>query len=119
MDINDITYKVSSLELKKISGVYELSTDAVIEVFEDGALILNVRDSSLTEINRTARDILRATDGKTAIKDVVEKYANLYKINEEIALRDVIDIYTILIKHGLLVHSKVKEKAGKNVPGSK
>jgi len=73
-----------------------------MESFEDGALILNLKDLTLKELNTTARDILQKTDGQTSGEDVARDIADEYEIDLEEALQDVKELYLQLTEQGLL-----------------
>jgi hypothetical protein len=83
-------------------GPFQLTSDAAMESFEDGALILNLKDLTLKELNTTARDILQKTDGQTSGEDVARDIADEYEIDLEEALHDVKELYLQLTEQGLL-----------------
>lgn len=81
---------------------YQLSSTAALEVFEDGALILNLKDVTFTELNPTARDVLYATDGQADLRQVAQILAQEYEINLPEALADVSELYQQLAEQGIL-----------------
>ena len=94
------------------SPVYQLSTDAAFEAFDDGALILNLKDVTFTELNITARDIVKATDGKKSLDEVAELIAREYEIDLEVARTDVKELYEDLKKQGIIERLKTYEEEG-------
>ena len=88
------------------SPVYQLSTDAAFESFNDGALILNLKDVTFTELNTTARDIIQVTDGRNSLEQVSEIVAKEYEIGVTVAHTDVKELYEDLLKQGLIEEVK-------------
>jgi len=82
--------------------VYKLASNAAFEAFEDGALILNLHDLTLTELNITACEILTHTDGKIDVEQVARQLAADYEISLEQAKEDVNELYQSLLNQGLL-----------------
>jgi len=91
------------------SPVYQLSIDAAFEAFDDGGLILNLKDITFTELNITARDIVQATDGKKSLDEVAEVIAGEYEIDLEVARADVKELYDDLKKQGIIERLNTKE----------
>lgn len=73
-----------------------------MEAFDDGALILHLADVTFYELNPTARDILKVTDGKNDLKQVAQIIADEYEIELEIALQDVAELYQHLADQGII-----------------
>jgi len=86
-----------------------LSIDAAFEVFDDGGLILNLKDVTFTELNITARDIVQATDGKKSLDEVAEVIAREYEIDLGVARTDVKELYDDLKKQGIIERLNTKE----------
>jgi hypothetical protein len=82
--------------------IYRLSDQAVMEVFDDGALIMKLNDLTLTELNSTARDILLQIDGSNEIKRVAEFIATEYGIDIAVAEQDIRELYASLYEQGIL-----------------
>ena len=82
--------------------IYRLSDQAVMEVFDDGALIMKLNDLTLTELNSTARDILLQIDGSNEIKRVAEFIATEYGIDVAVAEQDIRELYASLYEQGIL-----------------
>lgn len=91
------------------SPVYQLSIDAAFEAFDDGGLILNLKDITFTELNITARDIVQATDGKKSLDEVAEVIAREYEIDLGVARTDVKELYDDLKKQGIIERLNTKE----------
>ncbi len=90
-------------------SIYQFSTDAAFEAFDDGALILNLNDVTFTELNSTAQFIIQATDGKRSINQVAKMFAEEYEIDLIIAVADVTELYMDLKKHGIIEPVKTNE----------
>jgi len=58
---------------------YRLSKDAVFEMFDDGALVLLLRDRHLVELNPSAASIIRLQDGQRTPEQVA---AEIFKDND-------------------------------------
>lgn len=82
--------------------VYAISQNAAFEAFDDGALVLNLKDLSLTELNITGCEILQKTDGKNDIAQVASQLAANYDISVEQALPDVQELCQTLLEQGIL-----------------
>ena len=82
--------------------VYKLAQNAAFEAFEDGALILNLHDLTLTELNITACDILTHTDGINNLEQVAGLMAETYEISLAEAKEDVQELYQSLLEQGIL-----------------
>jgi hypothetical protein len=81
---------------------YTLNPDAVLECFDDGALVLRVEDSNIFELNSTARDILMRTEGQNTLGEVAAFLAQDYGISEEDAFQDVNDLCKQLLAQNIL-----------------
>lgn len=82
--------------------VYKLSQNAAFEAFDDGALILNLHDLTLTELNITACEILTHTDGNNDVEKVARLMAATYGISLAEAQEDVQELYQSLFEQGIL-----------------
>lgn len=89
------------------SSIYYLSTDAAFEAFDDGGLILNLKDLTFTELNITARDIVQATNGTKNLFTVAEVLAKEYEVDLDTAITDVEELYADLYKQGILKRIKI------------
>jgi hypothetical protein len=93
--------------------IYHISEDAAFEAFDDGALILNLKNVTFTELNTTARDILQATDGKKDLQQVAAILAEEYEIDLDTALADVSELYQQLVEQGIVeIIAPLAEKEG-------
>ena len=81
---------------------YKLKPDVCLETFDDGALLLKLKELTLTELNITARDILIATDGTNNMLQVAQQLADQYEIPIEEAGQDVNELYQELVEQGIL-----------------
>lgn len=91
------------------SPVFRLSENAAFEAFDDGALILNLNEVTFTELNPTARDILKATDGKNSLEQVAEILAAEYEIDLELARADTKELYDDLFSQGIIEKVKTEK----------
>ena len=82
--------------------IYKICLHAKLEIFDDGAVILNTKNFKLIELNSTARDILQATNGLNAIHEVIEQIVQLYEINAQDAEKDVQELYQHLLEQGIM-----------------
>jgi hypothetical protein len=84
-----------------------------MEAFDDGALILHLTNVTFYELNPTARDILKVTDGKNDLRQVAQYLAGEYEIGLEVALQDVTELYQHLAEQGIIEEVQPqKEKEG-------
>jgi hypothetical protein len=81
---------------------YQLSSNMAMEAFDDGALILHLTNVTFYELNTTARDILKVTDGKNDLRQVAQYLAGEYEIELEVALQDVTELYQHLAEQGII-----------------
>jgi hypothetical protein len=82
--------------------IYRKTTQAVVEIFDDGALILRLDDCHMFDLNETARDVLNLTDGKRNTGEVAAWLIEQYQIAAHEALQDVLELYESLAVQGLL-----------------
>lgn len=82
--------------------VYKIAPQVAVEPFEDGALVLKLKERSLTELNPTARDVLALTDGIRSTEQVAESLAREYEISFDAALGDVSELYERLIDQQII-----------------
>jgi hypothetical protein len=68
---------------------YALQDEAASEDFDDGSLMFLARQNKVVEINHSARRILRLLNGRRSLKQVIEKTARDFAIQEKVARRDV------------------------------
>jgi Leu/Phe-tRNA-protein transferase len=95
-----------------ISTTYKLTADALLECFDDGALILNLKDVTFTELNPTARDILQATDGNTPLDEVARRLAVEYEIDLTTAQADVLELYQQLLEQEIIEPGDPQKQEG-------
>ena len=87
---------------------YQIAANMALEVFEDGALVLNLTEVTLHEFNPTARDILALTDGQHSLQQVAQHLAQEYEIDLETARQDVIELYNDLTGQGIITEIQVQ-----------
>ena len=83
-------------------GVYRLSSQAALESFEEGGLVLRLTDRHLFELNATALRILELSDGRRNAGEVAAALAAAFEIDEEQALEDVLSLYDDFIEQGMV-----------------
>jgi hypothetical protein len=84
-----------------------------MEAFDEGALILHLTKLTFYELNSTARDILKVTDGKNDIEQVAKIIAGEYGIDPDLARQDVTGLYQDLAKQGIVeMIPLIQEKEG-------
>jgi hypothetical protein len=71
-------------------NVFRLRSKIVMEGFEDGALVLRLKDRHLLEMNPMAGRILEFTDGKRNVGQVAALLQESYQISKEQALKDTL-----------------------------
>jgi hypothetical protein len=80
----------------KDGKVYCVSQGILVEGFEDGALVVRLEDRRLIELNTTAHDVIKLTDGQRSLIQVAVELANEYEITPEEALADLQELYAQL-----------------------
>jgi hypothetical protein len=85
---------------------YKLSKDAIIGTFDDGALVLLLRDRRLVELNLTAAAIVSLLDGQHTLEQVAVEiskehdFSHDYPITE--VVQDVLELCRVLNQTGVL-----------------
>ncbi len=86
--------------------IYKLSKDAVLEIFEDGGLVLIVPERRLVELNPSAVVILSLLDGHRTSEQVTNEIIKVHDISHDISvthvLQDVLDFCVELQQSGVL-----------------
>lgn len=82
--------------------IYRLAPQVVLEVFDDGALILRLADRHLLELNLTASRILEFTDGTRNVNQVAELLAQAFEISPREALADTLELYEQMSAQGVV-----------------
>lgn len=82
--------------------VFRLATQAAIEDFDDGSLVLLCDDLRLVELNLTARQIVGLVDGARTIHQVAETVAQTYGESYAQALTDVTELLNDLQAQGVV-----------------
>ena len=72
-------------------------------VFEGEAIIMNPADSTLFNLNETATAIWLAADGKTTLRQIVERdIVPAFDVNPDDAMRDAGEFARSLAEHAIL-----------------
>jgi len=88
-------------------SIYKLSKDAVLEIFEDGGLVLIVPERRFVELNPSAVDILSLLDGYRTSEQVADEIVKIHDISHDISVTQVLqDVLELCVE---LAHSKVLE----------
>jgi len=86
--------------------LYKLSKDAVIEIFEDGALVQNLGNRHLVELNPSAAVIVSLLDGQRTPEQVAEEIVKEHDISHDYpitqVIQDVLELCRELNKIGIL-----------------
>ena len=77
----------------KSRNVFRLRPQVVLEGFEDGVLVLRIKDRRLLELNNTAQRILEFTNGQRDAARVAVLLRESFQITDEQALLDVLSLY--------------------------
>lgn len=85
---------------------YKLSKDTVIEFFDDGALVLNLRDRHLVELSPSAAAIISLLDGHRTPEQVAEEMVKNHDISYDYPITqvilDVLELCSDLNRDGVL-----------------
>jgi hypothetical protein len=85
---------------------YKLSKDAIIEVFDDGALILLLHDRRLVELNPSAAAIVSLLDGQRTPEQVAAEIVKNHVISHDYPItyiiQDVLELCRDLNQTGVL-----------------
>jgi len=66
-------------------------------------IIMSAADSTLVSLNESAASIWLAADGRTRLRDIVERVVmEQFEVDRETALRDAEEFVTKLASHGVL-----------------
>ena len=72
-------------------------------VFRGEAIVMNPADSTLFNLNETATAIWLAADGKSTLRDIVERdILPAFDVDPEDALRDAGEFARSLVEHSIL-----------------
>jgi hypothetical protein len=75
-----------------------------VRIFQGEAIIMNPTDSTLFNLNETATAIWLAADGKTSLRDIVERdIIPAFEIDPVDAMRDAADFTHSLALHSILL----------------
>jgi hypothetical protein len=82
--------------------VYQVNTQAIIEYFNDGALIILLGTRQVHLLNPSARDVLHFTDGKATADLVARSIAASYEADPNRINPDVHALYKQLLAQGIV-----------------
>jgi len=86
--------------------LYKLSKDAILETFEDGALVLLLGDRHLVELNLSAAEILSLLDGLRTPEQVADEIVKEHDISPDYpitqVIQDVLELCRELNRTGVL-----------------
>ena len=73
-------------------------------IFRGEAIIMNPADSTLFNLNETATAIWLASDGKTSLRQIVERdIVPAFEVDPDDAMRDAAEFARSLAEHSILV----------------
>lgn len=84
------------------STVFHLSPQVVIERFEEGALLLHLKDRRLVDLDPAAHFVLAQTDGRRDAARVAAAVAEAFDIPPAQALQDTLALYAHLAEQGIV-----------------
>jgi hypothetical protein len=100
MEIESIATKDSTMPF------YKLSNDAVLETFEEGALVLLLRDRHLVELNSSAAEIVSLLDGQRTPEQVATEISKNHVISHDYPItriiQDVLELCKELNRIGII-----------------
>jgi hypothetical protein len=73
----------------KSNKIYKLHKHVLVEHFDDGALMLNLANRHLCELNCTAHDALKYLDGQRSVGQIAQFLAAEYEAHLADALQDI------------------------------
>jgi len=95
-------------------NVFRLCSGVVSEGFEDGALVLRLKDRHLLELDPTAERILELTDGKRDAAQVAVLLQESFQITNEQALQDTLLLYEQLSTQDIVEITKPGQSTKEN-----
>jgi len=88
-----------------ISKRYCISPKVSIENFDEGALVLCLDLRQMYELNETARDVLKLTDGHRNLEQIGISLAEEYGISPAEMITDLMTLYQQLIANGIVEYA--------------
>jgi hypothetical protein len=86
--------------------IYKLSKDAILEIFDDGGLVLILPERRLVELNPTAVEIVKLLDGIRTPEQVADEIVKYHDISHDISVtqvtQDVLELCIELNQSGVL-----------------
>jgi hypothetical protein len=90
-------------EDKVMESYPKRAPNVAARVFEGQVIIMNPADSTLFNLNETATAIWLAADGKTRLRDIVERdIVPAFDVDPEDAVRDAGEFAQSLAEHSIL-----------------
>lgn len=94
--------------------MFRVHPGAVLEGFEDGALVLRLEDRRLFELNPTAQYVLEHSDGQRDAAQVAAMLAEAFDIPESEALEDTLALYARLCEQRIVQAVDPNQEGGGN-----
>jgi hypothetical protein len=86
--------------------LYKLSNNAILEIFDDGGLVLIISNFRLLELNQSAVDILQLLDGQRLPEQVAAEIAKNHELSHNnsmtIIFHDVLELCEELNQSGVI-----------------
>jgi hypothetical protein len=83
------------------------STEIAARMLGGETIVMSTRDSTLFTLNETATAIWEAADGRTTLREIVErKVCPEFEVEPEAACRDAEELVEGLASHGILLVSE-------------
>ena len=79
--------------------MYELSKDAVLETFDEGALVLILQDRRLIELNPSAAAVVSLLDGQRTPEQVAIEISKNHDISHDYPITQIIQDMLELCEH--------------------
>ncbi len=70
--------------------------------FENEFILVNVKDENIIYLNESAVEILELINSKNSIKDIIDKFIQIYDVDFEKAEKDIKKIIKTLIKQKIV-----------------
>jgi hypothetical protein len=91
---------------------YKLSKDAVLEIFDEGGLVLILPDRRLVELNSTAVEIIKWLDGRRTWEEAAAEIAKNHLTGHDIIIQDVLELCLELVQTGVLELQPDSQESG-------
>lgn len=84
---------MTNISFNQSQNVFRLRSQVVMEDFEDGALVLRLKDHHLLELNPTTQRILEFTDGQRDAAQVAVLLQESFQLTQEQALNNTLLLF--------------------------